>query len=589
MFRGIGAGPIGIHSVAAWFGAGSIGRRRTARALTLSACLVTALPVLGDLATDPRRRPFGYLAADTFYYLTVARNIVERGSVSSDGEHAINGFHPLWQLVVTIVYGIAKLVRATELVPLLTVLVSLAFVTAAVGLLGASFLRAARRVPAAFVAFPFGAYALLVLPHWQIRHADLVAQGGGEGPVPLFGTVYSFVNGMESGILLASFGLAVYAFVTRGASRELRDGALCGGAFCLVALSRLDHALLAIAPLGLWTVHCVYAPARRRFVLGAVLAFAAPLALYAAVNQAYAGSALPSSGVIKSSFPIPSASNVTELIGYLKHPFRPQHVFRVMWTAPVAISIAAVLAFLPFAVRLRVGAAAFSLEFRPSAHSLDRLLVMLGPGVMLLAVYNILFASGVGSWYYPVSTAYVSLTVLSVATRGFSLLPRRVRAVVPVQITAAAFGAIAVLGFLRFQRQPDFHRSYADFCEKTAPRVRAHFGGKVPKLFEIDDGVVGYCLDAPALSGSRLLLDVEALRASEANMLFQLAVGRGFRAVTTLYYTSHDLTPDSDAGAAMAWVRRFYPNQDYSGLRASVLFADPSFTIVGLEKTEPER
>jgi hypothetical protein len=589
MFRGIGAGPIGIHWLAAWFGTGSIGRRRTARALTLSACLVTALPVLYDLVTDPRRRPFGYLAADTFYYLTVARNIVERGSVSSDGEHAINGFHPLWQLLVTGIYAMAKLLRATELVPLLTVLVSLACVVGAVGLFGASFLRATRRVPAAFVAFPFGVYALLVLPHWQIRHQDLASQSGGEGPAPLFGTLYSFVNGMESGVLLLSFGLAAYAFVTRGASRRALDGVLCGGAFCLVALSRLDHAVLGIAPLTLWAVHSLYAPARRRFVLGAVLAFAAPLALYAVVNHVYAGSAMPLSGVVKSSFPIPSVSNLTELESYLKHPFRPQNVFRVMWTAPVAISIAAVLAFLPFVVRLRVGATAFSLEFRPCAHSLDRFLVMVAPGVVLLAAYNILFVAGVGSWYYPVSTAYVSLTVISVATRGFTLLPRRLRAVVPVQITAAAFAALSVLGFLRFQSQPDFHRMYADFCQKTAPRVRAHFGGKVPKLFEIDDGVIGYCLDTPAMSGSRLLLDAEALRASDANMLFQLAVGRGFRAVATLYYASHDLTSTSDAGAALAWARRFYPEQDYTGLRASVLFAEPSFTIVGLEKPERDR
>jgi hypothetical protein len=576
MFRGIGAGPIGIHWFAAWFGTGSIGRRRTARAVTLSACLVTALPVLYDLVTDPRRRPFGYLAADTFYYLTVARNIVERGSVSSDGEHAINGFHPLWQFVVACIYAVAKLIRAIDLVPLLTVLVSLACVVGAVGLFGASFLRATRRVPAAFVALPFGVYALLVLPHWQIRHQELASQSGGEGPAPLFGTFYSFVNGMESGVLLLSFGLAAYAFVTRGASRRTLDGALCGGAFCLV-------------PLSLWAAHCLYAPARRRFVLGAVLAFAAPLALYAVVNHVYAGSAVPLSGVVKSSFPIPSVSNLTELQSYLKHPFRPQQVFRVMWTAPVAISIAAVLAFLPFVVRLRVGATAFSLEFRPCAHSLDRFLVMVAPGVVLLAAYNILFVAGVGSWYYPVSTAYVSLAVLSVATRGFTLLPRRLRAVVPVQITAAAFAALSVLGFLRFQRQPDFHRMYADFCQKTAPIVRAHFGGNVPKLFEIDDGVIGYCLDTPAMSGSRLLLDAEALRASDANMLFQLAVGRGFRAVSTLYYTSHDLTSTSDAGAAMAWVRRFYPEQDYTGLRASVLFADPSFTIVGLEKAEPNR
>jgi len=585
MMRGIGAGPIG--SVAVWFGTEAVGRRRTARALTLGACLVTALPVLHDLATDLRRRPFSYLAADTFYYFTVARNIVERGSVSSDGEHPTNGFHPLWQLMVTLLYWLAKLLRAPELVPLLTVLVSLTCVTAAVGLFGASFARAVRRVPAAILALPFGVYGVLVLPHWHIPQRDLVAQGGGEGPVPLFGSLYSFVNGMESGVLLSSFGLAAYAFVSRGSSRRMRDGAACGGAFCLVALSRLDHAVLGIAPLVLWTVHSLHAPSRRRFVLGAVLAFALPLAAYAAANHAYAGSAVPLSGVVKSSFPVPSESNVSELLAYLKRPLSPQHVFRVMWTAPVAISIASVLLFLPFALRLRVGATSFSLEFRPSAHALDRFLVMVGPGVVLLAAYNILFVAGVGSWYYPVSCAYVSLVVLSVATRGRTLIPRRLRAFVPVFVPAAAFAALALFGFARYQRQHDFHRLYADFCEETAPRVRAHFGFDVPKLLEIDDGVVGYCLNTPAMSGSRLLLDGEALSATRAEKLFQVAFGRGFRAVSTLYYTSHDLSPKSNGDAAMAWVRRFYPSEDVTGLRASVLFAEPSFTIVGLEKVAP--
>ena len=74
-------------------------------------CLILAVPILIDVLRSPRLRPFGYVAADTFYYLSVARNIVEHGSPSMDGLHPTNGFHPLWQIATSLVYGLCKLVR----------------------------------------------------------------------------------------------------------------------------------------------------------------------------------------------------------------------------------------------------------------------------------------------------------------------------------------------------------------------------------------------------------------------------------------------------------------------------------------------
>src|SRR4051812_22736993 len=64
--------------------------------ITLS---LLCLPIVADLVISGPPRPFGYAAADTFYYLDVARNVARHGSFSFDGEHATNGFHPLWQLV----------------------------------------------------------------------------------------------------------------------------------------------------------------------------------------------------------------------------------------------------------------------------------------------------------------------------------------------------------------------------------------------------------------------------------------------------------------------------------------------------------
>lgn len=43
----------------------------------------------------------GYLQDDAYYYFVIARNIAENGLVSFDGETLTNGFHPLWQLLIT--------------------------------------------------------------------------------------------------------------------------------------------------------------------------------------------------------------------------------------------------------------------------------------------------------------------------------------------------------------------------------------------------------------------------------------------------------------------------------------------------------
>ena len=65
--------------------------------LGLTGCIYV-LPVLYDLLRHGWERIFTFFAADTFYYLTVARNFARIGLFSFDGEFPTNGFHPLWQV-----------------------------------------------------------------------------------------------------------------------------------------------------------------------------------------------------------------------------------------------------------------------------------------------------------------------------------------------------------------------------------------------------------------------------------------------------------------------------------------------------------
>ncbi|HVI04204.1 MAG TPA: hypothetical protein VM869_36185, partial [Enhygromyxa sp.] len=81
-----------------------------------------AIPIVVDLAINPRR-VFGYLVPDVFYYLTIARNHHESGLWSFDGEHATNGYHPLWQWLLSPLWGlIAALDAEAAIFPTLILL-----------------------------------------------------------------------------------------------------------------------------------------------------------------------------------------------------------------------------------------------------------------------------------------------------------------------------------------------------------------------------------------------------------------------------------------------------------------------------------
>src|SRR4051812_7873907 len=45
---------------------------------------------------------FNFLAGDVFYYLDIARNSQSVPFFTFDGVHATNGFHPLWQYLLSL-------------------------------------------------------------------------------------------------------------------------------------------------------------------------------------------------------------------------------------------------------------------------------------------------------------------------------------------------------------------------------------------------------------------------------------------------------------------------------------------------------
>jgi hypothetical protein len=550
------------------------GRQLWSRAVAAATCALMAIPVLVDLARSPRDRPFGYAAADTFYYLGVARTAIESGSISTDGVHATNGFHPLWQLATIAVYGVCHAFGQRDAALLWLILLSLACAVAALWILAQAFQRGCGRVPTLVATLPIGVYALLASYYWHVGPPD--ANGGLEGALPVYGTLYAHVNGMESSLTLLAFAVLVHTLLRYSGGTRASLGLKCGLACAFLSLSRLDHAAFTLTPLALWVLELLQPRGRRRFLVFAILGAMVPLIAYCGINLAYMGVALPVSGAAKSHFPLPYADQLQVALNMLTtplSPFDPGLVFRIL---PIVVSILAAIAYVGILTRIRVGGRAVSLGLRSFASPLDLILLKMAPGVVLLGLYDLMFVDGIGHWYFPISTLFVSLSFISLVT-GLREWVRPPRWLSPVAL--CAWSMLVVGLFLRFQFKPSYHQSYAKFYWETAPRVRQELGGKVPAFIEQDDGIIAYSLRVHSISGGGFLLDREASRALADRHLVDVAYHRGIRCIASFYYARHgNLRTPSDA---RDWAQSVM-GQDLSAYAAKVVYDDPTFSIVEL-------
>ncbi len=490
-------------------------RRRGA----VGAASLVAVPALADLLSDVHGAPFRWLAADAFYYLTIGRNVARTGRFAFDGARATNGFHPLWQVCVAALEGLRLGARLGDVGPLLVVLASLTAVSAGAWVLAATLALHRRGSP--FVPLlAIGVYPVVVLPVWLLGLDFASSAGRGEWLLPLFGTPWSYANGMESGVTILFFALSLQLTTAATGRSSARRAACAGGALAGLTLARLDHGLIAAAMLAGFVVRCLRA-GRRASAAAGTAAFGALLAPYLALNRVAFGGFMPTSGAAKTTFPHLCADHFAMTARLLRGYLYGTGLWLPVACREVQIVVPALLALAYLAWRA-LG--------RRRATDLEEMLAWAAAGALALAVYNFAFVrfNGEGFWYFPVSTLLPTLFVAS--ARGRRAWPtRQVRGlVVAVPVVTVAF-------FCAFQRHPTYNRDLATFFTRTAGEVRAAYPGGVPPFVEADDGIVSYALDTPAES-IVLALDPEGYRARTEQRLATLSSARGFHHVATSAY-----------------------------------------------------
>ncbi len=193
---------------------------------------------------------FGYFAHDAFYYLTVAKNS-SLFFYSFDGERATNGFHPLWQYILTAIFaGIGSHDSVTQLYAVY--IIGAGFVTLGYIFVGWSLYMVTRSVYWPIMLIPGPFYVL-----FNVKLANEIAQG-----LTYTYSPWAFMNGMESPCSVAAGGLFVF-LLTRMCCKKTESlpqtpaTALTGGysdwsalalgvSLALLVMARLDDVFLLL-------------------------------------------------------------------------------------------------------------------------------------------------------------------------------------------------------------------------------------------------------------------------------------------------------------------------------------------------------
>jgi hypothetical protein len=533
------------------------------RPVVTVAVALLVVPIALDLALSHTRRLFAYLAADAFYYLTVAREWAEHGRLSFDGRHPTNGFHPLWQLTEGVLWWIGQRLGIGAVGMLWVVVIAgVALLVAGLLLLARTLVLAHGSLTPWFALVPVGTYALAVLPAWLwVGALDPARRDPFEGSLPLYGTLWSYVNGMETPLVLLAFA-AVAWWATDRTLATGGQGAVLGALLAALTLARHDSGAVAVAVLAALAVACRRDHDRLRALAAAALVLVAAIAVYLAWNRWYAGAALPVSGRLKTTFPRPGLGNWRDLWQLrTNHLFGPERLYR---QGPVVVTAVAAGLWLARRGRttLRGGAAS------PVARY-GVLLTGAAAGALLIAAYNFFFVPGYnqGHWYEALPVLIVTLLTLEAI--------RTVAVSHAVTVLAAATVATAAL-FVTVGRRADYHRRFADFTLDAAPALRRRYGDHPPALVEYDDGIVAYATGFPAMSGTGFTLDRAGADAHHDGRLLRLAHERGYTRLASLVYVDMSgLRPSSPSAAVEARLRTLASNEHWDRYRYRVEYVTP--------------
>lgn len=478
---------------------------------------------------------YGYpFASDVFYYARIARES-SLWFYTYDGVHATNGFHPLWQLLLTAIY---QVIRDPAILLHTMGILSIGLVT-----LGTVILAfAVRRLTGSAVLAMF-----LVPGLYYVLFAVEVIQNA----------TWSYMNGMESpltvflGALLIREAVLLWQDPARLEAKATypRLAVLA----TLIVMARLDDVFLLVG-IGL----AVLLTLDRRIILRALPWAALPVGVilaYLSFNHWYAGMWLPVSGELKGGAPV--VYNLKKFI-YNAFPAVELITAAMDWHIDHRLNMVSYfnLRILQATIPLLVGIAVLAIFWAKRGTDAWRrgaLLVGFAAYMVLKGLYNVFGANITqqGEWYFPLSLMLTNLFALW----GIAIAWRRVGGIAEGQPFArpASF-AVAVLAAIFFvkstgqylesfvQMKSEWRADQAlwddrEQLKKDLAAIDPDMG-----LIEMANGNIAWVLDNPVLNAKLWVIDKEALEAFQAGRFLTLAYARGLDVMTSVSHGPYGTT-----------------------------------------------
>ena len=467
---------------------------------------------------------FQYFAADTFYYLSVARHSVQASFYTFDGVFPTNGFHPLWQYSLTLIFDSMKITNQ-EIQILVTFYLSILFVAIGTALFGVALLKVTQNIAISLIAAVPGIYYLIF---------SLIE--------PQYANPWAFVNGMESPFSILLFGILSYSLIELKLLSELSKFkiALVSFLLTLITLSRLDDAFIFIPFLASILIFSI--TFKEKFINGLVASVTPTIVIssYLLYNLSYAGILLPISGFAKGEVSL--VVNLVMLIA----SFVPGGQFGDVWIYTWGLTTWRILQlcipmFLAFIwVWHSIIQQKKSRGFL-QGHNEETIVFGLCIYVILKGVYNLSNVGllNQGHWYFPLSIMTFNMISAIIIARITKLntIPRKISQ--HLVTLSFLFVLLIANAFTNTKRVTEYNVQYFEFWKQ-----RQNITAKLNMLsgrsgiIEFDDGIISYSLDRATMSGLGFMLDREAYEAKQRGELLPLAYSRGFSLIASMYYLS---------------------------------------------------
>ena len=454
--------------------------------------------------------PIYLFSDDTFYYLDIARNSLNRPGFTFDGQHITNGFHPLWQWIL-FGLGTFHLVHYDDLTGTLMRVFALdvLLLGLAAGFFCVACARYFRQPMLALLTVAPGLFWLLSL-----------------GVSPVYFSTWYYANGMESAVALLFFSLALLFY----ADGELSPPRLLLVSICLglTVLSRLDDVFL-VGSIAIWIL-LKSSPQGRLNKLVSLSPIALLLAAYLAYNRITVGVFLPLSGAAKATLAL--GMNLKWTLRLFAPIFTgdPPAYLRTVATRGIFLesTIRQIQMIFPAAL------CAVELIYRSRKRYAFTFFHAAAIGVILKAAYNVCFVQNFdqGPWYYTVSIAisnfFLVLWISRVVTVAWPNALEEARArwkFAGVHLLAVLF-VLNIYFNTRNVAGSKIHMASLDHLDQIHAKLQSL---QADKLVELDDGFIGYISGASTVGGLGLVLDKEAAQALKHGHFLDVMYRRGYR------------------------------------------------------------